>query len=547
MADLARIKSNVAKMAAQNAPEEDIDGYIASEGVTIDDVRNFKPGEKAPIHAEPGPGQEGFGELTPYEPSFLESVGNRLYDAANAMGLPASQMRRDLQGVDAFVRGAADVPTFGLADEISARAGAVTGVGGERGNYEGNLELQRAIDEQDEITNPGARFAGQVAGSVVLPAGRARTALGAGAEGAALAGLYGFGSGEGGAEDRLVNAGKSAIAGFGVGSTFRKVANTLGNRAAAKTIQSNEQIRKQAETAYNKAEAAGVIFKPEGVKQLAHQIVADLADFGFDPALQPGVAAVIRRFQGLDGQNVTLKGLDVVRRVANNAAKVKDNPSQQEISRRIVDRIDDYIENVTEADVLMGNAKQGAAAMREAREAWGRFRRSQMVDTATARADLRAASTGSGGNADNATRQNVRRLIERPGLKPNERAAAERVVRGTPTQNALRLAGKLAPTGVVSGVLSGGAGYGLAGPLGIALPLAGAGAKALADRMTIKNVERLSQIIRSGGQTAKDLGNLARGGQLDVPGVKRIENVAKALGMRVSELAAALREYAIAR
>lgn len=42
MADLAKIKRNVAKMAAMNAPEGDIDGYIASEGVTIDDVRNFK-------------------------------------------------------------------------------------------------------------------------------------------------------------------------------------------------------------------------------------------------------------------------------------------------------------------------------------------------------------------------------------------------------------------------------------------------------------------------------------------------------------------------
>jgi hypothetical protein len=44
MADLARIKNNVAKMAAQNAPEQDIDGYIASEGVSLDDVRNFKAG-----------------------------------------------------------------------------------------------------------------------------------------------------------------------------------------------------------------------------------------------------------------------------------------------------------------------------------------------------------------------------------------------------------------------------------------------------------------------------------------------------------------------
>ena len=43
MADLARIKENVAKMAAMNAPEEDIDGYIASEGVSIEDVRNYQP------------------------------------------------------------------------------------------------------------------------------------------------------------------------------------------------------------------------------------------------------------------------------------------------------------------------------------------------------------------------------------------------------------------------------------------------------------------------------------------------------------------------
>lgn len=41
MADLARIKGNVAKMVSMNAPERDIDRYIASEGVTIDDVRNY--------------------------------------------------------------------------------------------------------------------------------------------------------------------------------------------------------------------------------------------------------------------------------------------------------------------------------------------------------------------------------------------------------------------------------------------------------------------------------------------------------------------------
>lgn len=44
MVDLALIKRNVARMAAQGAPEEDIDGYISAEGATIDQVRDFQPG-----------------------------------------------------------------------------------------------------------------------------------------------------------------------------------------------------------------------------------------------------------------------------------------------------------------------------------------------------------------------------------------------------------------------------------------------------------------------------------------------------------------------
>ena len=44
MADLAKIKRNVAKMVGQNAPETDIDAYIGSEGVRLDAVRSFKGG-----------------------------------------------------------------------------------------------------------------------------------------------------------------------------------------------------------------------------------------------------------------------------------------------------------------------------------------------------------------------------------------------------------------------------------------------------------------------------------------------------------------------
>ncbi len=444
--------------------------------------------------------------------------------------------------IDDAVRGAADMATFGFADELSAWLGSKTGVGGEAGNYDANLEAQRQRDSEDGVE----RLGGQLAGALLTPGGLAKTIPGTVAHGAAAGGLYGFGSGEGGLGDRAESAAIGGALGGAAGGALRGVTNALGNRAAAKTIPSNEELRRLANAAYNKADMAGVIIKPEGMQRLATGMVDDLVDFGYDPVLQPGVKAVLDRLSDLGNKNVTLKGLDVVRKVAGNAAKIRDNPSQQALASKIIGRIDDYIDNLPDSDVLTGNPQIGSNALREARELWSRLRKSEMVDTAALKAERRAASTGSGANADNALRQNVRGLLDNPrtarGMTAAERGAAERVVRGTPTQNALRLAGKFAPTGVVSGVLSGGAGVGLAGPAGLALPLVGAVAKSAADRMTVKNAERLSQIMRSGGRTAKDLGDLARGGQISIPQVQRLSKFASRIGIPLSEIAAMLKE-----
>lgn len=52
MADLDRVKRNVSRLVGLNAPESDIDAYIASEGVTLDQVRAHKPGTAAPEKKE---------------------------------------------------------------------------------------------------------------------------------------------------------------------------------------------------------------------------------------------------------------------------------------------------------------------------------------------------------------------------------------------------------------------------------------------------------------------------------------------------------------
>ena len=447
-----------------------------------------------------------------------------------------------LRRVDDAVRGAADMMTFGFADEIAAGAGALTGIGGSAGDYAGNIEAQRQRDSE----GGAERFVGQIAGAVTMPGKLATSIPKAVRQGAATGAAYGFGSGDGDVWDRVDSAEWGAVAGGAAGGALRGVANKIGNAAAGKTIPTNDELKRLATAAFNKAEFAGVAVKPQGMQRLKAQIFDDLAEFGYDPALQPGIAAVVNRLEKASEGNISLKGIDLIRRVAGNAGKDPMNASQRELSRRVIDHIDNYVDDIPSDDVLMGNAEYGAKALKEARGFWSQLRKSEMVDIAALKAERRAASTGAGGNADNALRQNIRGLLDNPrtsrGMTAAEKQAAERVVRGTPGQNALRLAGKLAPTGAVSGVLSGGAGYGLAGPVGLALPLVGAGAKAAADKITMKNAERLSQIIRSGGAISKDLGDLARGGQLDVRQVARVENVAKAVGVSVPELAAVVQE-----
>lgn len=213
MADLARIKRNVAKMASQNAPIEDIDGYIASEGVTIDDVKNFKPQAT---------------EKAPEEKGMLRSAAD---------------------SVDAFGRGIANSASFGFADEIGAGA---RWLGGKVLPWQPNVTYDEALAEvrgSDKATadaHPVADIAGNVTGAVGLGSGLVRAGLsptaavanrggrllsmsGASAlDAGALTAVQGFGQGEG-LEDRL-NKAKSGLAiGTIIGSALPGAASLVGN------------------------------------------------------------------------------------------------------------------------------------------------------------------------------------------------------------------------------------------------------------------------------------------------------------------------------
>jgi hypothetical protein len=205
MADLARIKRNVAKMAAQNAPVEDIDGYIASEGVSVDEVRNFRMGGAAAKEDRPNPGgwtpqaEADLSEKITGTGSFADATGSGIAKAipfgdeiVSGLNAPFRAAREWMQG-DGF-----DVP----------RA------------YDRNMQVEAELQRRREDRSPVASTVGAVAGGLgataPLSAGGLSLMNGAkptltsmagraAGEGAIYGGLYGAGEGRG-IEDRANNA-----------------------------------------------------------------------------------------------------------------------------------------------------------------------------------------------------------------------------------------------------------------------------------------------------------------------------------------------------
>lgn len=168
---------------------------------------------------------------------------------------PAQTASRDTFAgrLDTVARGAADLMSFGMADEIAAAGDALlhpvfgTGTPGESigDRYTANLARQREIDRSDSEDRFGYRLAGQIGGGVSNAVGIAKAGgslaanaaqagkgwyarlLGGAADGGIAAGLYGAGSGES-MRDRLVTAAQNVPLGAALGAAGEGTAMALG-------------------------------------------------------------------------------------------------------------------------------------------------------------------------------------------------------------------------------------------------------------------------------------------------------------------------------
>jgi hypothetical protein len=289
--------------------------------------------------------------------------------------------------------------------------------------------------------------------------------------------------------------------------------------AAAKDavpIPTKDELDAAATAAYKRAGDAGVVVTPQSVENLKTGVGQALSGDIVDPQLHPKATAVLNRVAATQGPQ-TLEQLDALRRVARDA-RAGATPDDSRLLGKVVDAIDDHVQGLTAADVTANDPAGAVQALQDARNLYSRYKKSDTIDQLLERARTRAGQF-SGSGFENALRTEFRQLaLNQKRLRtflPEEQAAIKRVARGGPLANAARMLGKYAPTGVVSTMLGGGVGaaigHGLlgagegAGVGAVALPALGAAGRDVAERLTMRNVERLQQLLRRGPEGSAPL------------------------------------------
>lgn len=263
--------------------------------------------------------------------------------------------------------------------------------------------------------------------------------------------------------------------------------------------------------AYAQVDKMGARYSPGAIDGLYGDMIRRAGQGNISPDRHPRAFSMLVDLQQ-NPRSMTLTELDQLRQVIRRDL-VGGDAAEAHFGREYISAIDDFIENAGPAQISGVTGPAAHKAITTARHANTVLRKSETLQDALDAARLRAASTGSGGNIDNATRQELRKIIQSPkksmGFTKDELAQMEAIVTGGgKMQDALRLVGKLSPSG--NGLMAAlGLGATVTNPLMVAAPAAGLVAKTLADRATQGSVKNLTGTVRRGDALA----NAPRTGQ----------------------------------
>lgn len=421
---------------------------------------------------------------------------------------------------EVFMGNLANGVAFGFADEIGAGIGALLG----DGTYESNLAGLRAQNERQKQDAPKSALAGELAGAVAMPLGGLKSTgkLGldmvkGGATGAALSGLYGFGSGEGGFDQRAADARNAAMWGGGIGLAIPGLGallqKGLNSNAVSKAIKKgsanaldSDALKAVAKDAYKAVDDAGVQISPSSLSTMVQDMLASMktqglrtttgrelspkaagfADTAMDVATDPAMKA-----------GIPFSEVETLRKLAQAPASDVTNKLDASLGSQAIGKIDEFIAKLSPGQVTSGSADDLGSLITAARSAYQKAAKSSTIDTVIEKADGYLGGSASGiRNQFGTMLKNPKKYLK--GFTPLEIEAMKRVVNGSPIERAIVLAGS-----GLGRLASAGAGAGLGGIPGlIAGGAIGSGVQKLADNIVGKKAETLRALVANGGKAS---------------------------------------------
>ena len=434
--------------------------------------------------------------------------------------------------------------TFGFADEVQDRIGALIASTYTGEKYDDMLKMAREASKQRLAEQfqqrPGLSIAANVAGGLLTGGAGAETAVGktvAGSlrngvvlgkdlgtagrvakgviAGAAQGAAYGAGSANDGA--RGEGAVKGAVLGGGVGLAAPVVGNTLakvgnyagsvvkgfGAKAAEEVPEVTAALKKIAAGNYDKMRQAGAVFNDNAANDLVTKIRAGIDGNEFIPELNPKTLAIINKIEDRatdpKAGGLSLSELDQYRRLLGRVGATEDGVSAGAARKAI----DDFVNGTTGGHLVSGDPA-AVQMLNQGRKQYAQASKFEEV------ADIISKAEGD----PNKIKRGLSKYLKDndhkpPGWSRAEVKALRQAASAGGGERLMRFIGKTgfdwgtnsAQGTLFNGMLSGGLGYSFLNPAaGLAIPAVGTVAKQTYKMGTRGQAQALLDLLEKGPQ-----------------------------------------------
>ena len=357
----------------------------------------------------------------------------------------------------AFLQG----QTLGWGDELVAGGAAMLDplVHGDRGKdfgqrYDAYLNRERGLVENFREDNPVVAYGSEIAGTIPtalvtpFPAGRAGQLAIGGLEGA----VYGAGSSEGDIGQRGVGAMIGAP--FGVAGTFggQMLGKAIGGIAGRNTARiakaqaiaaapSAADLKATSKGFYDAVKKSDVVINAGALNAMKTRVRDVFTDEGLifpSGRLADGYPKLRNAWRALQEYSrgpIDLAQAQRISKAIRKAIKSTD-ADESRIAQQLLDEFDTFMTSLPQSAFARGNGKQAVTDWASARGGWARFKRTETIEDAIAK-----ARTSNKGFAEGMRREFasiVNSAKKRRGFDKATLDAMRKVAEGAPIDDFLR-------------------------------------------------------------------------------------------------------------